>query len=155
MEEQTLKISKIKDGTVIDHIPPGKALKVLSILRIDEKDGNSISIGIRVMSKRLGQKDVIKIENRDLEKFEVDKISLIAPDATISIVKNYEITEKFSVDLPQRLVGIVKCSNTNCITNTKEPVVGEFTLLSKHPLQIRCNYCERTMNEKEATASLF
>lgn len=155
MDEQTLKISKIKDGTVIDHIPPGKALKVLSILKIEEKDGNSISIGIRVSSKRLGLKDVIKIENRDLEKFEVDKISLIAPDATISIVKNYEITEKFSVDLPQRLVGIVKCSNSNCITNMKEPVLGEFTLLSKKPLLLRCNFCERTMTEKEATASLF
>lgn len=154
MDEQTLKISKIKDGTVIDHIPPGKALRVLSILKIDDLVENSISIGIRVTSKRLGTKDVIKIENRDLEKFEVDKISLIAPEATISIVSNYEIIEKFPVELPQRIVGIVRCSNANCITNMKEPVNGEFSLMSKKPLLIRCNFCERTMNEREITASL-
>jgi len=109
--EQTLKISKIKDGTVIDHIPAGKALKVLSILRTEEGNENSVSIGIRVPSKKMGFKDVIKVENRYLERFEVDKIAFVAPDATISIVKNYEITEKFQVELPSRIIGIVKCYN--------------------------------------------
>lgn len=152
--EQTLKISKIRDGTVIDHIAAGKALKVLSILKIDEKSNRSVSIGIRVPSSKFGQKDVIKIEDRNLEKFEVDKISLIAPEASISIVKNYEVTQKYTVELPPRIVGIVKCHNANCITNVKEPVNSEFTLVSKKPLVIRCNFCERNMNEREIMASL-
>jgi aspartate carbamoyltransferase regulatory subunit len=153
--EQTLKISKIKDGTVIDHIAAGKALKVLSILKIDEKSNNySVSIGIRVPSSKMSYKDVIKIENRNLEKFEVDKISLIAPDASISIVKDYEVTQKYTVELPARIVGIVKCHNANCITNVKEPVSSEFTLVSKKPLVIRCNFCERNMSEREILGSL-
>ena len=152
--ERTLKISKIKDGTVIDHIPAGKALKVMNILKMDDRATNSVSIGIRVPSEKMGQKDVIKIENRDLEKFEVDKISLIAPEASISIVKDYEITEKFSVELPTRLIGTVKCHNTECITNLKEPVSSDFLLISKKPILIRCNFCERNMNEKEIMGSL-
>ena len=152
--EKTLKISKIKDGTVIDHIASGKALKVLSILRIEEKNNNSVSIGIRVPSSKIGQKDVIKIEGRYLERFEVDKISLIAPEASISIVKNYEVTRKYSVELPSRIVGIVRCHNANCITNIREPVTSEFTLVSNKPIVIRCNFCERNMNEREIATSL-
>ncbi|MEM0158344.1 MAG: aspartate carbamoyltransferase regulatory subunit [Thermoplasmataceae archaeon] len=147
--EQTLKISKIRDGTVIDHIPAGKALKVISILRIDEKFENSVSIGMRVPSKKLGSKDVIKVENRNLERFEVDKIAFVAPDATISIIKNYEITEKFQVELPATIIGIVKCYNPNCISNFREPVNSEFELVSKRPVMIRCVYCDRKMNERE------
>lgn len=152
--DQTLKISKIKDGTVIDHITAGKSLKVLSILKIDEKGNNSVSIGVRVPSSKMGFKDVIKIENRTLERFEVDKISLIAPDASISIVKDYEVTQKYAVELPSRIIGIIKCHNANCITNVNEPVSSEFTLVSKKPLIIRCNFCERNMSEREIMGSL-
>ncbi|MCL4340653.1 MAG: aspartate carbamoyltransferase regulatory subunit [Candidatus Thermoplasmatota archaeon] len=147
--EQTLKISKIREGTVIDHIPAGKAIRVLAILKIDEKGSQTVSVGIRVPSGRIGSKDVVKIEGRYLERFEVDKISLIAPDASISIVKNYEVVEKFRVDLPERVTGIIKCSNRNCITNSKEPVLSEFFVSSKKPLVLRCYYCERNMQEKD------
>lgn len=152
--EKTLKISKIKDGTVIDHVPSGKALQVVSILKVSEDLEGSVSIGMHVPSSKLDFKDVIKIENRYLDRIELDMISLVAPDATISIVKNYEITEKFRVDLPPRIIGIVKCSNQNCITNRKEPVSSEFLVISKSPLQIRCAYCERNMTDKEIFASM-
>lgn len=148
--EKTLKITKIKDGTVIDHIPSGKAIKVLSILKIEDNINFSVSIGMRVPSRKLGTfKDVVKIENRYLDRFELDKISLVAPDATISIVKDYEITEKFQVELPKRVVGIINCTNQNCITNKREPVSSEFIVVSKKPLVLRCIYCERTMGEKD------
>ncbi len=150
--EKTLKISKIKEGTVIDHIPAGKALKVLDILDIYEN--NSISIGIRVLSNKLGYKDVIKIENRFLEKIELDKISLLAPSATISIIKNYVIIEKFSVDMPDKIKGILKCINQNCITNSGEPVKSEFDIISKDPLIVKCIYCKREMKENEITDSI-
>ncbi len=145
--EKTLKISKIKDGTVIDHIPAGNALKVLDILNIYEN--NSISIGIRVLSNKIEYKDVIKIENRFLEKIELDKISLIAPSATISIIKNYVIIEKFRVDMPDKIRGILKCINQNCITNSGEPVKSEFNIISKEPLIVKCIYCKREMNSDE------
>ena len=152
--DKTLKISKIKEGTVIDHIPSGKALQVVSILKIGEDLEGSISIGMHVPSGKLDFKDVIKIENRYLDRIELDMISLVAPDATISIVKNYEITEKFRVDLPSRITGIVTCSNQNCITNRREPVSSEFQVLSKKPLQIRCVYCERNMSDQEIFSSM-
>ncbi len=145
--EKTLKISKIKDGTVIDHIPAGNALKVLDMLNIYEN--NSISIGIRVLSNKIEYKDVIKIENRFLEKIELDKISLIAPSATISIIKNYVIIEKFRVDMPDKIRGILKCINQNCITNSGEPVKSEFNIISKEPLIVKCIYCKREMNSDE------
>ncbi len=146
--DKTLKISKIKDGTVIDHIPDGKALKVLSILGIDR--GSSISIGIHVQSGKINFKDVVKIENKVLEKIELDKISLIAGSATISIIKNYEIIEKFSLDLPSTFRGIVKCSNQNCITNAGEPVKSEFITISTDPIILKCIYCRKEMSGNEA-----
>jgi len=145
--DKTLKISKIKDGTVIDHISAGKALKVLAILGID--DSNSISIGIRVISGKLNFKDVIKIENKFLEKLELDKIALIANEATISIIKNYEIIEKFTLDMPETFKGIVKCENQNCITNAGEPVKSEFKTVGTDPLTIQCIYCKREMSGEE------
>ncbi|MCL4311314.1 MAG: aspartate carbamoyltransferase regulatory subunit [Candidatus Thermoplasmatota archaeon] len=145
--DKTLKISKIKEGTVIDHIAAGKALKVLAILGIDES--NSISIGIRVMSEKLTFKDVIKIENKFLEKIELDKIALIANEATISIIKNYEIIEKFNLDMPQTFKGIVKCGNQNCITNAGEPVKSEFKTVGTNPLTIKCIYCKKEMSGEE------
>lgn len=154
MVEQTLKISKIKEGTVIDHIPTGKALKVLNILNIDEDVNSTLSIGIHVPSGKLGFKDVIKIENRFLEKIELDMISLIAPQASISIVRDYEISKKFSVELPKTLLGLINCANQNCITNRNEPVKSEFETLAADPVRVRCKYCEREMDYKEIQESL-
>ncbi|WP_061951295.1 aspartate carbamoyltransferase regulatory subunit [Acidiplasma cupricumulans] len=145
-------MSKIKDGTVIDHIPSGKAVKVLNILKISEN--TSVSIGIRVPSNMMGFKDVIKIENKFLEKIELDKISLIAPSATISIIKDYDITEKFKVDLPESVIGIVRCTNQNCITNAGEPVSPEFKVISANPLALKCIYCKREMSESDVINSL-
>ncbi len=147
--DTTLKISKIKDGTVIDHVPSGKGIRVLSILGIDENIENTVSVGMHVPSRKSDFKDVIKIENRFLDRNEIDMIALAAPNATISIIRNYEISEKFNVEFPEKLIGVVKCKNQNCITNTREPVKTEFDIVSKHPLIIRCSYCQRTMNEKD------
>ncbi len=154
MVDQTLKISKIKEGTVIDHIPSGKALKVLNILNIREDVNYSVSIGIHVPSSKLEAKDVIKIENRFLEKLELDMISLIAPSASISIVTDYSIKEKFSVELPDTLLGLINCANQNCISNRNEPVKSEFETISRNPVVVRCKYCEREMNYKEIQASM-
>ncbi|HEC82445.1 MAG TPA: aspartate carbamoyltransferase regulatory subunit [Thermoplasmatales archaeon] len=138
-----LKVQPIKDGTVIDHIAPGNALKVLKILGITETQPDSvISIAINVTGKR-GKKDIVKIENRELDTKEVDKIALIAPNATINIIRNTEVVEKRRVEVPNEIVGIVKCANPNCISNRKEPVEPKFIVKSKNPLRIKCYYCER------------
>jgi len=137
-----MKIPRIKNGTVIDHITAGNAIKVLKILKIPQKDGSTISVAINVKS-RMGKKDIVKIENREIAHSEVDKIALIAPKATINIIRDYEVEEKHEVELPNELRGIATCSNPTCISNGGEPVQSRFIVLDKEKPRIQCYYCER------------
>ena len=134
-----LKITPIKDGTVIDHITPGLAVKVLHILGIPKSTSAVVSVAINVKS-RLGKKDIVKVEHRELDPKEVDKISLIAPKATINIIRDYEVVEKHKVKLPDEVVGIVQCSNPTCISNSREPVQSRFLVIQKDPPRIQCYY---------------
>ncbi|MCU0850458.1 MAG: aspartate carbamoyltransferase regulatory subunit, partial [Candidatus Thermoplasmatota archaeon] len=90
-----------------------------------------------------GKKDIVKIENRELDPKEVDKIALIAPKATINIIRDYEVVKKHTVQLPEEVIGLTKCSNPTCITNTREPVESRFQVICKDPVRIRCYFCER------------
>jgi aspartate carbamoyltransferase regulatory subunit len=140
--KKELKIPQIKDGTVIDHITPGNAVKVLRILRIPRGNSSVISVAINVKS-HLGKKDIVKVENRELDPHEVDKIALIAPKATINIIRNYEVAEKHRVKLPNEITGIVTCSNPTCVSNANEPVKSRFRVINGDPPRIKCYYCER------------
>lgn len=145
-----LKIEMIKDGTVIDHIKHGKAPEVLKILGIDEKFQGVIAIAINVHSKVLGKKDIVKVENRDLNGNEVNKIAIISPNATINKIRDYKVVEKYKVELPKEIVGIIKCPNPSCITNKSlEPVVTKFLVKSQEPLILLCKYCEREVKEDD------
>ncbi len=140
--KRELKIPLIKDGTVIDHITAGNAVKVLRILGIPEKSTSVVSVAMNVKSK-FGRKDIVKVENRELDTSEVDKIALISPKASINIIRNYKVAEKHRVNLPDELVGIVCCSNPTCVSNAKEPINTRFKVVNKDPLRIKCCYCER------------
>lgn len=137
-----LKITPIKDGTVIDHITPGHAVKVLRILKIPESTSSVVSVAMNVSGK-MGKKDIVKVENRELDPKELDKIALIAPKATINIIRDYEVAKKHKVELPDEIFGIAKCSNPTCISNAREPVESRFHVISKDPPRIKCYYCER------------
>jgi len=139
--KKELKVPLIKNGTVIDHITAGNAVKVLIILGIPETS-SVVSVAMNVKSK-LGKKDIVKVENRELDPKEVDKIALIAPKATINIIRDYEVAKKQRVKLPDEIVGIVKCSNPTCISNANEPVESRFLVIKKDPPRIKCYYCER------------
>ena len=148
-----LKVKSIKSGTVIDHITANKALSVLRILGLpDEK--RTVTIAMNVLSSQMGSKDIVKIEGRELKPKEVDKIALIAPSATINIIRDYEIAEKGKVNLLEVIKDILECPNPNCITNTKEPVKTKFYVIEKKPVSLRCYYCERIMEESEIEAQL-
>lgn len=137
-----LKIPLIKNGTVIDHITAGNAIKVLKILSIPQNLSSTVSVAINVKS-HLGKKDIVKVENRELDTSEVDKIALIAPKATINIIRNYKVAEKHRVEIPNEIIGIVNCSNPTCISNYNEPIKSRFKILKKDPPEIICYYCER------------
>lgn len=144
-----LYVKKIRNGTVIDHIDPGHALDVLHILNINGKRGEVVSAVLNVESKQLGRKDIVKIEDRELEPQEVDKIALIAPKATINIVREYEVTSKKRVELPRTIKGIIKCNNPSCVVNAREPVTSEFKVEVVEPLRVRCHYCGRIMGKDD------
>jgi aspartate carbamoyltransferase regulatory subunit len=143
-----LKVKPIKNGTVIDHITANKSLNVLNILGLPS-DQSKVTIAMNVQSSHMGNKDIVKIEKRELASSEVDQIALIAPKATINIIRDYEIVEKGKVRLLNEIKGLLKCPNPNCITNTIEPVTGRFYVIATEPVILRCHYCERLMEEEE------
>lgn len=146
---QELYVRKIKDGTVIDHITPGFALDVLKILGINGKDGEVVTAAINVESKRQDHKDIVKIQNRELKPGEVDKIALIAPKATINIIRNYDVASKKVVELPNLIRGIIKCDNPSCISNSREPVEPQFTVDQRQPIRLRCYFCGHIMERED------
>ena len=138
MSDHELRVAKIRNGTVIDHVSGGQALNVLSILGIDGSEGLGVSVGMNVPSDRLGHKDVVKVEKRELSQSEVDVISLIAPEATINIIRDFEVVQKNRVDRPETVIGLLSCPNHNCITNANEPVESKFQVVDDG---VRCAYC--------------
>lgn len=147
-EVKEFKVTPIRNGTVIDHITCNMALKVLSVLGITEEGVDStVSVLMHAPSKKAEWKDVVKIEDRELDAKEVDKIALISPFATINIIRDYKVAEKHLVELPDTVKGIVKCANLNCITNLKEPVESTFKVISKDPPKLKCWYCEREIED--------
>ena len=144
MSDRELRVSKIRNGTVVDHISAGQALNVLAILGIDAESGETVSVGMRVPSDRLGSKDIVKVEGRELSQDEVDVLSLIAPAATINIVREFDVVEKHRVERPTEVVGLLSCPNRHCITTEDEPVQSHFDVLEDG---VRCKYCDTIVRE--------
>lgn len=149
MPEAQLLVRRIKDGTVIDHIDPGMALIVLKALNITGKEGNVITVALNVPSSKLETKDIIKVENRFLESGETNKLALLAPKATVNIIQDYKVIEKRKVELPDKFVGVFRCSNPKCVTNSKEEVVPIIDVIDKANQTLKCEYCSRILNVNE------
>lgn len=143
-----LKLTPIRNGTVIDHIGNGLALEVLRIIGVRELDKDStVSVALHVRSQKIGWKDIVKVENMELSPRKVNAIALLAPTATIAIIRDFKVREKRAVDLPDRVVGVLRCPNPNCITNQREPVESEFEIARRRPVVLRCVYCERLVDD--------
>lgn len=136
-----LKVSAIKNGTVIDHIPAKNLFEVISILGLDKIE-NQITFGTNLDSEKLGRKAIIKVSDKFFENDEINKIALIAPHAKLNIIRDYEVVEKKIVEIPEVIQGIVKCFNPKCITN-HERISTCFTVVSKDLLELKCRYCEK------------
>ena len=134
-----LLISPIQNGTVIDHITAGEAINVLRIIGITGSTTESISVATNVVSGKMGRKDVVKVENRELKTVEVDRIALIAPRASINIIRDFRVVQKKGVEIPTFISGIVQCPNPGCITNANEPVASRFEVI---PRGLMCWYCD-------------
>jgi aspartate carbamoyltransferase regulatory subunit len=141
-----LQVSALRSGTVIDHLGPRTALKALRLLGVG--DDATVLLGINLDSRKLGRKDLIKIEGRELTQDEIDKIALLSPQATFSIIRNYEVVKKFRPELPAVVEGLIRCVNPACITRDPR-VKGRFLTVRKDPLKLRCYFCERSLHEDE------
>jgi aspartate carbamoyltransferase regulatory subunit len=144
-----LLVRRIRDGTVIDHIEAGKALVVLRALSITGKEGNVVTVAMHVPSSKHGKKDIIKVENRLLETSETNKLALIAPKATINIIRDYKLVEKRKIQLPESIIGIFKCPNLKCITNSGEEIKSSIDVIDKEKVILKCRYCARTLSIDE------
>ncbi len=144
-----LKISKIKDGTVIDHIPAGRAYEVVSILGL-WKMNNLVLIAVNVNSKKMGKKDIVKVEGKFLSEKESEAIALIAPTASINIIRNYKVIKKSKVRLPSVVEGLLTCPNPTCISRMEEQyMTSRFEVIKREPLVLRCTYCDERIKEEE------
>ena len=141
-----LSVSAIQDGTVIDHIPAKNLFKVIQILRLDKID-NQITFGTNLDSKKLNQKAIIKISDIFFEDEDINRIALVAPDAKLNIIHDYKVVEKRVVTVPDTIIGIAKCMNPKCITNS-ETVVTKFKLVSRKNIALKCHYCEKITNQE-------
>ncbi|MDO5848286.1 MAG: aspartate carbamoyltransferase regulatory subunit [Methanobrevibacter sp.] len=150
LKKSELKIKAIENGTVIDHITANGALHILKILNLPNSETKNVTIAMNVSSKEIGRKDILKIENRELDSEEINQIALIAPKATINIIRDYKPVKKEKIILPNKITGLIKCTNSKCITNNiNEPITPKFTVVEKYPPVVRCHYCEKLIKTED------
>lgn len=146
MQESELIVRRIREGTVIDHIDEGQGLQVLNALGINGTDGSVITIALNVPSGKFKKKDIIKVENKFLKEDDTNKLGVIAPSATVNIIKNYKLVEKRRVSLPNEIDRIFRCSNPECITNSPESIESVMDVMDKEGRVLKCRYCGRILD---------
>ena len=146
MKKEELQVVALKNGTVIDHIPSDKLFTVVSLLGLKNSDLN-ITIGNNLKSSKLGKKGLIKVADRFFTDEEISRLSVVAPNVKLNIIRDYEVVEKKEVIMPDVVKGIVKCGNPKCITNN-EPMTTIFHVLSKESGMLKCHYCEKEQNKE-------
>lgn len=150
MGDKEIRIVKIKDGTVIDHIRAGHALDVLQILGITGQEGSIVTLAMNISSSRISRKDIVKIEDRILRESEVARIALVAPEATINLIENGKVVKKTRVELPDTITDVIDCPNQRCVTNKeREPIQTKYEVVSRSPIALKCCYCWNIVNEED------
>lgn len=150
------RVTAINNGTVIDHVPAGSALAVLRMLSIAGDRASPISLVMNVPSSKHGRKDIIKVEDRELTQDELDRLALIAPKASVAIIRSYSVAEKREVSIGNELVNIASCTFSNCITtNPREPQDHRLKVVKADPIELRCRYCGRPQEMEELIENLF
>ncbi|MHC4547654.1 MAG: aspartate carbamoyltransferase regulatory subunit [Planctomycetota bacterium] len=142
MRRPTHQVSKLQQGTVLDHLRAGTALRALHVLNLSRD--HTVTLGINLSSERLGRKDIIKIDSFELTGDQAAKVALISPDATLSIIRDYKVAEKHDLHPPVAFRGLLRCPNPNCIVH-REKIAGSFVVEQHDPVTVRCEYCERSI----------
>ena len=145
MKREELMVAAIENGTVIDHIPSSKLFEVVSLLHLEAIRGSSIMVGYNLKSKKMGHKSIIKVSDKYFSDAELNQLSVVAPNVTLCIIRDYEVVEKKKVALPEEIRGIVRCANPKCITNN-EPMTTLFHVTDRERGVVQCHYCEKKQN---------
>ena len=155
-EHNMRRVTAIRNGTVIDHIPSGHAMRVLEMLAVDKSTSGPVSMVMNVTSKKMGTKDIIKVEDRELNQDELNRLALVAPDARVAIIRAYSVAEKMTIELGDEVTNVVRCTFSNCITtNPREPLAHRLKIMSREPLELRCHYCGRPQDLEELIHNLL
>jgi aspartate carbamoyltransferase regulatory subunit len=142
-----MRVNAIKNGIVIDHLPTKTMFKIVQILKLHNSK-EEILIASNLKSKALNKKGVIKLSNTQLDQNIIDAIALLAKNATISEINNYEVAKKYHLKTPVDISSLIKCFNPNCVTN-HEKTLTRFSLVQEEPIKLICKYCERIITEAE------
>ena len=134
-----MNIDSINNGIVIYHIEAGKSMEIYKYLGLEELEC-SVAIIKNVKSKKTGKKDIIKIDN-DIN-VNMDILGYIDTNITVNIIKDGKIVKKAHMELPKKLVNIIKCENPRCITTVEREIDQVFELANKESKVYRCKYCE-------------
>lgn len=134
-------VAAIKNGTVIDHIPAEKTYEIVNLLQLQTLE-NPVTIGYNYPSNKIGRKGIIKVSDKFFTDEEISRLSVVAPNVVLNIIKDYEVVEKKTVVTPNELRGIVKCNNPKCITNN-EPMQTVFNVVDKVHGILKCHYCDK------------
>jgi aspartate carbamoyltransferase regulatory subunit len=154
-DNETMLVQKISDGTVIDHITAGKALSVLRLLGNPQNRGVTVALVANVGSSKMGKKDILKVEGVELSDEQVQKLALIAPLASVNIIRSYRVLEKKSAMPPATVQGVLACTGATCVSvREKDSVSSIFSLVSASPIVYKCKYCGRDLTEQEISAQL-
>lgn len=140
MEKKELKVAALENGTVIDHIPSEKVFEVVNLLHLDRMT-TPVTIGYNLKSESMKQKGIIKIADKFFSDEELNQLSVVAPNVTLCIIRDYEVVEKKEVRMPQELIGIVRCNNPKCISNNEPGMRTRF--IQQESNVLRCHYCNR------------
>lgn len=146
MNKRELNVSALVNGTVIDHIPAQSLFKVITILNL-EKVETMITFGTNLESKKQGKKGIIKISEHYFEDGDVNKIALVAPQAKLNTIKDYQVIDKKVVEVPDQITGTVKCMNPACITNHQR-ITTRFYVTDKEKVNLKCHYCEKITDQE-------
>ena len=139
-------VNKLESGTVLDHLKAGTALRALRVLNLPA--GQTVTMGMNLRSASHGRKDIIKIGGYELTQDKAAQVALLSPDATMSIIRNFDVAEKIDLRPPVAFRGLIRCPNPGCIVHS-EGLSGSFVLEGDEPLTVRCEYCERSITADE------
>jgi aspartate carbamoyltransferase regulatory subunit len=143
--KKELAVAALRNGTVIDHIPPKAVFKIVEMLNLPELT-DAVTIANNLPSSQLGKKGIIKVADMEFAQDVVNRIALIAPTAVINTIREYDVVKKEPVVLPDEIVGLVECRNPKCITRN-EPMPTRFTTIKNGDTTVlRCHYCEHEIN---------